>query len=187
MIFESQIIILTGEKDSGKTLVCDALVKEYSGSFQKISGIISLGQYENGKKIAICAIDLSTGEKKVLANYSPGWDPDKPQREWRFDEEALNWGNEILAKAVPIELLLVDEIGYLEFEKNEGWFNALKILDSGEFQLAVIVVRPSLLEAAKNRYPNAEIFQIISKTDVKYAISQLIKRFSLLQTNKKPR
>lgn len=186
MSFETQIIILTGEKDSGKTLVCDALVKKFSGSIQRISGIISLGQYENGKKIAICAIDLSTGIRKVLAHYSPGWDPDKPQREWRFDQETLNWGNEVLAKAIPTDLLFIDEIGYLEFEKNEGWNNALKILDSGKFHYAVIVVRPSLLETAKSRYPDAEVHQLFSRTDIETTITQLTKRLSILQANKKP-
>jgi len=185
MSHESQIIILTGEKDSGKTLVCNGLVKKFSGSFRKISGIISLGQYEKGKKIAICAIDLSTGEKKVLANYSPGWDPENPQREWRFDQDVLKWGNEVLARAHPTDLLFIDEIGYLEFEKNEGWINALKILDSGEFHYAVIVVRPSLLKTTINRYPLAEIFRIDSRSDVESTISKLIKRFSIPQENKK--
>lgn len=186
MSFESQIIILTGEKNSGKTLVCDALVKKFSGCIQRISGIISLGQYENGRKIAICAFDLSTGERKMLAHYSPGWDPDKPLREWRFDQEALNWGNEVLAKAIPTDLLLIDEIGYLELEKDEGWINALEILNTGKFHYAVIVVRPSLLETAKCLYPHAEVYQLFSKTDVESTITQLIKRFLILQANKKP-
>lgn len=149
-----------------------------SGVFKAITGVISPGRYEDNKKTGIYCLDIASGKKKLLTFYSPGWDEENPQRDWQFIRETLNWGNEVLGRSVPTDLLVIDEIGYLELEKGEGWANALAALDSRKYQYALVVVRPVLIENALERYPDAKIMTISSTGDRKTIIQQLVSLFS---------
>lgn len=175
------IIFLTGERDTGKTIVCEQVIKEMSRILKPITGVVSPGQYENERKTGIYCFDIATGDKKVLAFYSPGWDEQNPQREWEFIRETLNWGNELLANSIPTDLLVIDEIGFLEFEKDEGWTNALAVLDSRKYQNALVVVRPALIENALERYPDAKVITISSTEDREIIIQQLVSLFSTIR------
>jgi nucleoside-triphosphatase THEP1 len=175
------IYFLTGERDSGKTIVCDRVIKEMAGIFKTITGVVSPGRYENERKTGIYCLDLATGDKKILAFYSPGWDEQNPQREWEFLTETLHWGNELLANSIPTDLLVIDEIGFLEFEKDEGWTNALAALDSRKFSNALVVIRPALIENALARYPDANVFTISSIEDRELIIQQLVSLFSIIR------
>ena len=95
-----------------------------------------------------------------LAVYSPGWDTEKPERKWKFNRVAINWGNNILRKSVPTDLLIIDEIGYLELEKGEGWNECFNVLESTQYQLALVVIRPELLTLASKRYERISVFTL---------------------------
>jgi nucleoside-triphosphatase THEP1 len=75
------------------------------------------------------------------------------QGRFRFDAEILAWGNEILARATPCDLLFVDELGPLEIERAEGWQKAFDVLLEGNYALGLIVVRPRLLEPMRSKLP----------------------------------
>jgi len=173
------IIFLTGERDTGKTIICKQVIQTIRGANKKVTGVLSLGRYENNRKTGIYCQDIATGEKKLLAFHSPGWDKLNPQREWQFMQESLAWGNEVMGKSIPTDLLVIDEIGYLELEKNEGWTIALAALDSIKFQYALVVVRPSLIEKAIERYPNAKVLEISSPEKRNSITQELIKLFVL--------
>ena len=59
----------------------------------------------------------------------------------------MAWGAAVLDSACPCDVLIVDEIGPLELERGQGWANALDVLRAGQFDLAAVVVRPSLIDA----------------------------------------
>jgi hypothetical protein len=63
----------------------------------------------------------------------------------------------VRAQAVPCGLLVVDELGPLEFERAQGWLSGLTALDSGEYELGLVVIRPELMGAALARWPEAGI------------------------------
>lgn len=173
-----EIFILSGRKNTGKTQVCARIIERLKGKEIKITGVLSPGVYQNGGKSEIACVDVSTGQKSVLAEYSPGWDPENPNREWLFNPEALAWGNDVIARSVPTSLLVIDEIGFLELEKNAGWTNALIALDTGKFKHALVVIRPNLLEIALVRYPNAQIIQINPPQSQDEIVEYLVKHFS---------
>ena len=175
------IIFLTGERDSGKTIVCEQVIKKMSVVFKTITGVISPGRYEDNKKTGISCINIASSDKKLLAFYSPGWDAQNPQRDWQFIWDTLNWGNEVLENSVPTDLLVIDEVGYLEFEKAEGWANALAALDSRRYKNALVVVRPDLIENALERYPDAKVIKISTTEDREIAIQELVSLFSINQ------
>jgi len=57
-------------------------------------------------------------------------------------------------------LLIVDELGPLEFIHAKGWLSGLVALDSFRYRLALVVIRPELMEAAQTRWPGCGIFHI---------------------------
>ena len=51
------------------------------------------------------------------------------------------------------ELLLIDELGPLEFRGEGGFIAGFAAIDARHYRLAVVVVRPELLDAARQRWP----------------------------------
>lgn len=153
-----EIIIITGPKDTGKTRLCLRLIEILRQQERRVNGLVSPGLYQAGHKTGILAQDIASGEQKQLAFYDPGWDAQVPSRLWRFDMQVVEWGNQRLKKANNSEILIIDELGFLEMEQNRGWTAGLDLLDKKAFQHAVVVIRPDLLEAARLRWqPNAFI------------------------------
>jgi nucleoside-triphosphatase THEP1 len=104
--------------------------------------------------------DLSSKKEKLLAEYQPGWDPEKPERKWKMDFEVLEWGNQIIKSSIPTSVLIIDELGYLELEKKEGWVEAFKILDHGLYDSAVLVIRSELIDLALKHWQNATVISM---------------------------
>jgi len=161
-----RVFIVSGIKNSGKTNLCKKLVKDLRENGVVIKGIISPGIYAGDKKTEISAVDLSNNEKVILAENCPGWDKKKPMCEWNFKKEAIPWGKEVLSHSVPCDILLVDEIGFLEFEENDGWSNVFQIISEKQFTSAVVVVRISLLDHALARWPKAKVLEVKESGDI---------------------
>jgi nucleoside-triphosphatase THEP1 len=154
------IKIITGERDSGKTHFCLELIRKLQKFCIQVTGVVSPGRYEGNNKIEIFAKDIITGIKKLLATFEPGWDPAFPKREWRLRIGTLKWGDAIIQNSVPTEVLFIDELGFLEFEKDRGWASSFRILISGDYQFAFVVVRPKYIDVALNRFGKSEIINI---------------------------
>jgi hypothetical protein len=54
----------------------------------------------------------------------------------------------------------VDELGPLEFNRGEGWIAGLAAVDSGNYQSALVVIRPSLLKMAGQRWKISRVFDL---------------------------
>ena len=65
---------------------------------------------------------------------------------WRYDEDVFRWGNEVFERDRAREVLLVDELGPVEILGGRGWTRPLEQLIAGDFQTAVVVCRPGLLD-----------------------------------------
>jgi nucleoside-triphosphatase THEP1 len=59
----------------------------------------------------------------------------------------LEWGNLRLTQSVKTDLLMIDELGPLEFERQMGWTASFDLLKSGQFGIAMVVIRPECLAA----------------------------------------
>ena len=172
-----KIFLITGKSGSGKTALVISLLAEFNKLGIKNTGIYSPARIENGVKTGIYAVDISTGIKELLANHQPGWDTENPIREWKMDPEVLNWGDKVIRKSVPTTVLIIDELGYLEFEKNMGWISAFKILDEGSYKSAIIVVRESLIERALKKFGNAVVINVENSVQIKEHTNFLISQF----------
>jgi nucleoside-triphosphatase len=154
------ICILSGDENVGKSTLCRRLIEYAKSRNILVSGISSELEIVNFQRKAINSFDIKTGEKVNLAVYTPGWDKEKPERKWKFNRDAINWGNNVLRKSVPTNLLMIDEIGYLELEKGEGWNECFNVLESNQYQLATVVIRPELLGLISQRYKKISVYTL---------------------------
>ena len=147
----AEIILLTGDLQSGKTNLCLEIHQLAQEAGIRVGGMISPAVFIGDKKAAIDVLNLKSGIRKRLAELRTSHQSGLETQRWSFDPVVVDWGNKMLKEAVPCDLLLIDELGPLEFHREEGWVNGFDVIDSGEYSTAVIVIRPSLIEEAARR------------------------------------
>lgn len=140
--------IVTGWRGSGKTTLCREIIQYAQTTGWDVAGILSPAIFEAGIKTSINAIDLRTGEERPLAHVKLQHGTDLVFGNWFFNRQTLEWGNRVLRSIQSCDLLVVDELGPLEFNFSQGFVDALDILQSGAYHLAMVVIRPELLERA---------------------------------------
>jgi len=155
-----EIILITGEFETGKTNLCLELFQRAREADFLVGGMISPAVFVGDQKTAIDVLDLKSGTRKRLAELSGHRQTSLETQRWSFFPEVVNWGNQVLKESVPCDLLIVDELGPLEFHRQEGWMNGFSSLDSGEFQLAFAVIRPSLVDEASARWNFSRIINL---------------------------
>jgi len=153
------LFLLTGASGAGKTTWCMELARAAITAGRRVGGFCSPAVFEDGRKTGIDLIDLSRMTRRRLAGLKAEPVPGEASRDWQFDEQTLAWGNSLLQTAAP-DLLILDELGPLEFEHGQGFQDAFNLLDSHSFRLACVVVRPSLLMKAQDRWPAARLLDL---------------------------
>ncbi|MDX9990867.1 MAG: nucleoside-triphosphatase [Anaerolineales bacterium] len=159
------LYIITAPSGAGKTTCCCSLADQARAAGWDVAGILSPPVFENGEKVGIGAQDLRTNETRHLAIAASTFNLEPstfniPLGQWLFSSSALAWGNQILQTALPCDLLIIDELGPLEFFQGEGWQTALEILPCGEYKAAVVIVRPELLQNAIVLLGQAEVITL---------------------------
>jgi nucleoside-triphosphatase THEP1 len=140
------IVILTGPPGSGKTTTCRQAADLARRQGRNCAGLVCPARFHESRKVGIDVLDLRTGERRPLAEADQ-LAAALRTKAYRFDVEAIAWGATVLETACPCDLLVIDEIGPLELERGQGWVNALNILRGGQYEAALVVVRPNLLDA----------------------------------------
>lgn len=167
------ISVVTGARGTGKTTFCSVLVDAARSRRPGLAagGILSPKILRSGREVAISVVDVASGDHRRLATRREPADPyDGPfTTRWRFDVDALAWGDTILRSATPCDLLIVDELGPLEFERGEGWTGGLAAVDTGAYGAAFVVVRPELVDRALERWQQAGVLGIGSATEAAVA------------------
>ncbi len=139
------ILVVTGRQDAGKTSYCRGLAERWRRAGLKTAGILSVGRFNDGEKTGFHAHDLAGGESRLLASRSPGELQGFRLDQWVFDPRVMEWGNRVLAGVDDADLLVVDELGPLEFLFQQGWLAAFDLLKKKRYRLAVVVIRPECL------------------------------------------
>lgn len=155
--------ILTGARGSGKTTLCRRLATEAKALGWDVAGVISPAVYDGGEKTGIEVLDLRSGESRLFARRLAGFDGSSSRHpSWIFDQIAMAWGNQVLKTVIPCDMLIVDELGPLEFEAAVGWSAGLQALDSRSYQVGLVTIRPELLKVARQRWPFAGVVDMES-------------------------
>jgi nucleoside-triphosphatase THEP1 len=154
------IWVVTGLRHSGKTTFCCGMVEAARKAGWSVNGLLSPAVFEKGLKTGIMVEDISTGETRLLASYARQGEDDLVLGDWHFNRQILAWGNHILEISQPSDLLVVDELGPLEFNHQTGWQAALEILPRCEYKMALVVIRPDLLDKAHQLFDFSNIIEI---------------------------
>jgi nucleoside-triphosphatase THEP1 len=163
-----QLILITGQSGSGKTNWCQNFAIAAVNQGIQPEGLLSPAVFSQGIKIGIDLMNISSGEKKTLAvrhdTISSLLDIHTgiKMSDWLIDPEVLSWGNKILSMLpTSRELLVLDELGPLEFLENTGLTAGLELITHKSFKLACVVVRPTLLGIALEQWPWAEVLHTV--------------------------
>jgi molybdopterin-guanine dinucleotide biosynthesis protein A len=155
-----RIFLLTGEVGSGKTTLCQELARKAQERGIDLAGLISPAVFKGTDKAAINALDLRTWKTCQLAVLAGSENSVVRTRKWSFSTEGIEWGNQILSRALPCDLFILDELGPLELELGKGWVKGLDAIDSGAYQTALVVVRPTLLDEVKKRWDVTGVIEV---------------------------
>jgi len=145
-----RIVLLTGERGTGKTHLCQRVVEEARRRGFSCTGVLSPALFDGQEKVGISLVDVATGEERPLASAEDASQGLQWGR-YGFVPSSLTWGGALLTRATPCQLLVVDELGPLELELGQGLVKALDVLAQGGFSLALVVVRPALLNEVTAR------------------------------------
>ena len=155
-----------GRRGSGKSIVCARWPATLPRGLD-VAGILT-ERSEAGQGAARRVVDLRSGESRPFGSQdrrgaaqprpgptgeagagAPAWraaTPDPLTPGWEYDSGVFAWANEVLRRATPCDLLVVDEVGPLELLGGRGWAAALEVLRARDFGAALVVCRPGLLD-----------------------------------------
>lgn len=154
-----KILMLGGASGVGKTTVCHRAAMLARERGRHVAGLLMPARTRNGVRCGQDVEDLSTGERRHVAEKATATGPACLDR-WHFDEVALAWGRDVLRRATPCDLLIIDEVGPLELQAGRGWTNAVEILRAARFDRALVVVRDSLASAFRERMGRDDLSSI---------------------------
>jgi nucleoside-triphosphatase THEP1 len=158
----SQQLALIGERGCGKTSFILDLVEAFQKSGVAMAGIVSIGIFEQGEKVAIEVVDLMSGESRLLARIQKEVETDLRFGDWSFFPETFEWANQQLGSISQTDLLILDEIGPLELDQGSGFQDGLSLFEKGNFHLGILTARPKCVVALQNRLTNLKLFLMTS-------------------------
>ncbi len=166
-------IIITGNKQSGKSTFAAELADTLKNKNIKIAGIISQGIWKNNRREGFDLIDLKTNKIYPLAKRINNSDQHGITC-FKFLKTGLNAGYLALMpeQCYNAKVIFIDEIGRLEM-KNYGWSRFLSPLLAIKSALHIWVVRKKFVEEICSiwKVGNTEIVNI----DDKNSLSRMVK------------
>jgi len=166
------LILLTGEKNSGKTEKAQLLYQRLTDKGFSVSGIISKAEIENNIKKCYYTVDLQSGKKKLLASkeFTQGG---RKFRDFYFLKEGFDFADRVLTKNLKDKLKIIDEIGQLEIRK-KGFYGTVKFLIKHYTGHLILVVRKSNIENVVNIFGLKEHCEVNINTNTEENIMKKI-------------
>ena len=158
-------VLLTGERQSGKTTVCKRVAELARELGYYPTGVLAPALAgKDVLPVAYHAVMVSDGEQRLLA-HSNGELLGPRTGRYSFDADVLSWVLGRLQAAIrqSCDLLIVDEIGRLELEQGKGLAPVLSDLSAEGLPPLLLVVRPELTAHLQERLP-AIPFRIFTVT-----------------------
>lgn len=144
------IVLLTGGRRAGKTTLLLAVREAALRAGLSAGGMLSLARFDGENKVGIDVLDVASGARHPLAIASA--EPRGPIHtgHYTFDADGMAAGLEFARAGQRSDLFIVDELGPLELVRGEGWAPALPLIRARQFGAALVVVRPELIDRARD-------------------------------------
>ena len=164
-MLEPRIVLITGERQIGKSTACTRLVEILQEQRLQVSGLITRRTGPDDLQVT----ELRSGETYPLT-VSRASDEGIPVGHFRMDDVAMARSAKALDASFPTQIFILDEIGPLELVQGKGWARALKLLKRFEYDVAFVVIRPELLVHAVWQLP-ASYYTVVHVTrDIRDAV-----------------
>ena len=147
------IVLLSGDRGVGKSTACQKLVKMACRRGKTIGGFLSTALFDDkGDKIGIKLVDPRMGEERHLASIAEDLGG-LLVGIYHMNAETLSWGTALALSAIEgeLDLILIDELGPLELNRNEGFAGVLPALYEVSNVNCLVVVRPELIDNLERR------------------------------------
>ena len=161
------IALVTGEIGCGKTTACRRAIDLLHEQEMPMSGILSPARLDaSGNKIGIDALDVATGERRLLADVVPsGGATIGP---FTFNRQTMDWAIGRLEEAITDctrpgdrSVLVLDEIGPLELRRHVGFAALLDPLADPDLVLhGMVIVRREYVEILEQRLSTTTAHEI---------------------------
>ncbi len=135
------LIIITGGIGTGKTTVCEKVVKILRNSGFSCAGILTHKTQDGNLSV----MDIQIGEKRILASTDNIFDGPRTPK-YSFSKSGIDFGTQAINKGVATDVLIIDEVGYLELG-GRGFIRGLELIRESKFRNAILVIRKELLSA----------------------------------------
>ena len=170
-----RVIIISGEKHTGKTFYAQKLSERLKEMNFNVAGFLATGKFKENLRSEFSISDLKTGKAELLCTDKVNENKKKIGR-FYFNESGLEFGKKILEakNLVNSDFVFIDELGPFEL-KGKGWSTSVeKLLKHLEFKL-IFIVRRKLLYDILRRFgvTDALIFDV-SKDEISAVVDKII-------------
>ena len=161
IISTGKIVLLSGERQIGKSSLCFCLEEQLHQSNIEVSGIITRRAGPHKLEVK----ELRTQTSYALTARHPSADQnDLTLPNFQMDPDAMARGIAAIADSFPTDIFILDELGPLELLRGKGGHRALYLLKKARYRLAFVVVRPELLIEAMWQLPQIS-YTVITITE----------------------
>ncbi|MDD2635176.1 MAG: nucleoside-triphosphatase [Bacteroidales bacterium] len=157
------IIIITGEKNQGKTTFIKKTINVLKKHKVNYGGVFSEKQLVNNNCIGYDIVDIKSKIKTPFLQQGDMLNSEKNMK-WTIVKQGLEFGVQSLKKSVENnDVIIIDEIGLLELQ-NKGWSDILNETKNQHGKTYILSVRRMFVEDLLNKY-NWIDYNIIDITD----------------------
>ncbi|MBN1564765.1 MAG: hypothetical protein JXA10_13040 [Anaerolineae bacterium] len=148
------VILISGARQIGKTTVLCHVRETALQTGYSVGGFLSVARFaadETGAeaKTGIDLMDAATGARLPLATI--GGDGPVQTGHYTFNPAALEAGLVYAQAGQGADVFFVDELGPLELKRGAGWVAVLGMIRARQFGVALMTMRPELLDLARER------------------------------------
>jgi len=157
-----RLLVLTGEPGSGKSTRCRQVARAAREAALVVHGVVGTDETAAGG-VERWLEDLRSGERILLGRMATPEAIAAGAPRWALDDAALERCDAILRAACPADLLVIDEVGPIELLQQRGAATGVRHALTGPYDVALVVVRPSLVPRFLELFPelSAEVVEVL--------------------------
>jgi len=164
------LILITGQRNSGKTACAALVAKGLAQSGAAPGGVITRAEFSEGKKRFYFVQSVKTGKEKYLLEVSE----EGPQ----VDNKGFIFARRAICSSADCGCILIDEFGPIEAQGG-GFMIAVSRLGAQFKGKFIVTARPALAAAAQRAFGAREVKIVdLGKTSPEKAAGKIVKWLS---------